>query len=88
MWPRDEGGEPPGRHGGSPTDLRALLGDLLPARALGGSMLFVATRPEDPARGASWLLRRGPDAHVVHVTDEPVSFEALWLAGQIGRAHV
>lgn len=81
MWPLDDGLEPPRRHGGSPADVRALLGGLVPSRALSGSMLFVAAHPEDPVRGASWLLRRGPGAHVVHVTDEPVSFEALWLAG-------
>jgi LmbE family N-acetylglucosaminyl deacetylase len=46
-----------------------VLGPLLPPQALHGSALIVAAHPEDEVRGASWLLRRSPGCHVVHVTD-------------------
>lgn len=42
---------------------------LLPPQALRGSVLFVAAHPNDEVLGASWLLRRSPGCHVVHVTD-------------------
>ncbi|WPB75997.1 PIG-L family deacetylase [Archangium violaceum] len=42
---------------------------LLPPQALRGSFLFVAAHPDDEVLGASWLLRRSPGCHVVHVTD-------------------
>lgn len=42
---------------------------LLPSQALRGSVLFVAAHPHDEVLGASWLLRRSPGCHVVHVTD-------------------
>ena len=34
-------------------------------------MLFVGAHPGDVLLGASWLLRRSPGAHVVHVADAP-----------------
>jgi LmbE family N-acetylglucosaminyl deacetylase len=46
-----------------------LLAPLLPAHALHGPFLFVAARPDDEVLGASWLLRRSPGCHVIHVTD-------------------
>jgi LmbE family N-acetylglucosaminyl deacetylase len=42
---------------------------LLPPQALRGSVLFVAAHPNEEVLGASWLLRRSPGCHVVHVTD-------------------
>lgn len=53
-------------------DARAVarvLAPLLPAQALRGPVLFVAAHPDDEVLGASWLLRRSPGCHVVHVTD-------------------
>jgi LmbE family N-acetylglucosaminyl deacetylase len=46
-----------------------ILAPLLPPHALRGSVLIVAAHPDDEVLGASWLLRRGPGCHVVHVTD-------------------
>ncbi|HEX5746687.1 MAG TPA: PIG-L family deacetylase [Archangium sp.] len=42
---------------------------LLPPQALRGTVLFVAAHPNDEVLDASWLLRRSPGCHVVHVTD-------------------
>ncbi|WP_375770431.1 PIG-L family deacetylase [Archangium gephyra] len=42
---------------------------LLPPQAMRGSVLFVAAHPNDEVLGASWLMRRSPGCHVVHVTD-------------------
>lgn len=58
---------------GTPGDARGadeLLGALLPAQTPHGPVLFVGARPGDVVQGASWLLRRSPGAHVVHVVDE------------------
>ncbi|HEX8822169.1 MAG TPA: PIG-L family deacetylase, partial [Archangium sp.] len=46
-----------------------VLAPLLPPQALRGSVLFVAAHPDDEVLGASWLLRRSPGCHVIHVTD-------------------
>ncbi|HEX8535999.1 MAG TPA: PIG-L family deacetylase [Cystobacter sp.] len=65
MWPPDESQQQ--REGED--RVAQVLGPLLPAQALRGSVLFVTAHPDDAVRGASWLLRRSPHAHVVHVTD-------------------
>jgi len=46
-----------------------VLAPLLPPQALRGPTLFLAAHPDDEVLGASWLLRRSPGCHVVHVTD-------------------
>ncbi len=46
-----------------------VLAPLLPPHALHGPTLFLAAHPDDAVLGASWLLRRSPGCHVVHVTD-------------------
>jgi LmbE family N-acetylglucosaminyl deacetylase len=46
-----------------------VLAPLLPPQALRGPALFLAGHPDDAVLGASWLLRRSPGCHVVHVTD-------------------
>ncbi len=46
-----------------------VLAPLLPPQALRGPTLFLAAHPDDTVLGASWLLRRSPGCHVVHVTD-------------------
>lgn len=46
-----------------------VLAPLLPPQALRGPALFLAAHPDDAVLGASWLLRRSPGCHVVHVTD-------------------
>ncbi|EPX60238.1 LmbE-like protein [Cystobacter fuscus DSM 2262] len=89
MWPPDESQQQEPREGED--GVAGVLGALLPAQALRGSTLFVTAHPDDTVRGASWLLRRSPHAHVVHITPstpeshaplpEQASFEALSLAG-------
>ncbi|OJH37432.1 PIG-L deacetylase family protein [Cystobacter ferrugineus] len=90
MWPPDESQQQEPREGED--SVAGVLGPLLPAQALRGSVLFVTAHPDDAVCGASWLLRRSPHAHVVHVTEgtrwndtppapEQASFEALSLAG-------
>ena len=46
-----------------------VLGALLPVQAPRGVLLFVGAHPGDVLIGASWLLRRSPGCHVVHVAD-------------------
>jgi LmbE family N-acetylglucosaminyl deacetylase len=55
--------------GGDGRTVGDILKPLLPPQALHGSVLFVAAHPDDEVLGASWLLRRSPGCHVVHVTD-------------------
>ena len=69
MRPPDESMEQEKQARGDEDSVAGLLGPLVPAQALRGAMLFVAAHPDDAVRGASWLLRRGPSNHVVHVTD-------------------
>ncbi|WP_158501816.1 PIG-L deacetylase family protein [Vitiosangium sp. GDMCC 1.1324] len=59
---------------GEPADADArtvadILAPLLPPQVLQGSVLFLAAHPGDEVLDASWLLRRSPGCHVVHVTD-------------------
>ena len=49
--------------------VQEVLAPLVPAEALSGSAVMVAAHPDDEMLGASWLLSRLPDCHIVHVTD-------------------
>ncbi|MFN0063231.1 MAG: PIG-L deacetylase family protein [Myxococcaceae bacterium] len=44
--------------------------------------LFVVAHPDDETIGASWLLRRAHNLHVVHVTDGAPHDVALWSTAQ------
>ncbi len=66
MRPPDES---PGYTAGDGRTVADVLAPLLPPHALRGPTLFVAAHPDDEVLGASWLLRRGPGCHVLHVTD-------------------
>ncbi|WP_434386566.1 PIG-L deacetylase family protein [Melittangium boletus] len=68
MWPPDER---MALDGTAPRErtVAEVLEPLVSAQALRGPVLFVAAHPEESVQGASWLLRRSPGCHVVHVTD-------------------
>ena len=61
---------PPGDvHSESTRTVQEVLAPLVPGEALSGSAVLVAAHPDDEMLGASWLLSRLPDCHIVHVTD-------------------
>ena len=74
---------------GDPRTVAEVLRPLLPTPAPRGPVLFVASHLDGVLLGASWLLRRSPGGHVIHVTthDTPVrsrereAIAALGLAG-------
>ncbi|MCY1073994.1 PIG-L deacetylase family protein [Archangium lansingense] len=69
MRPPDESASEDKHLGGDGRTIGDILAPLLPPQALRGSLLFLAAHPDDEVLGASWLLRRSPGCHVVHVTD-------------------
>ncbi|MGZ3459028.1 MAG: PIG-L deacetylase family protein [Archangium sp.] len=69
MRPPDESSPLDSHLGGDRRTVTDVLAPLLPPQSLRGSALFVPAHPDDEVLGASWLLRRSPGCHVVHVTD-------------------
>lgn len=60
------------------SELSALLGELGIGALAPGPWLVIAAHPDDDVIGASWVLRRHPEVHVLYLTDGAPKNPRLW----------